>query len=149
MTDGRLDRVHELRQIVEGDHDFYRFDTEADRLGPPVRLASQSLTTAGRERRIRRLGKLPQLARPQPVGMPAPSAGPIVVKRCVSQSGSIMVATQRIHVGMTHARKIVTITAGDHSFQLDVDGETVGAVPRTTSSEVHRYKAYATRPRRL
>jgi len=58
-----------------------------------------------------------------------------------------MVATQRIHVGMIHARKIVTVTVGDHSFQLDVDGETVGIVPRTTSSEVHRYKAYATRTR--
>ena len=69
------------------------------------------------------------------------------MQRRVSQRGSIMVATQRIHVGMIHARKIVTVTAGDHSFQLDVDGETVGIVPRTTSSEVHRYKAYATRTR--
>jgi hypothetical protein len=63
----------------------------------------------------------------------------------VSQRGSIMVATQRIHVGMIHARKIVTVTASDHSFQLDIDGETVATVPRTTSTEVHRYKAYATR----
>jgi hypothetical protein len=79
--------------------------------------------------------------------MPAPPAGPITVQRRVSQRGSIMVATQRIQVGMIHARKIVTVTVGDHSFQLDVDGETVGIVPRTTSSEVHRYKAYATRTR--
>ena len=58
-----------------------------------------------------------------------------------------MVATQRIHVGMIHARKIVTVTAGDHSFQLAIDGETVGIVPRTTTSEIHRYKAYAAHPR--
>jgi transposase InsO family protein len=79
--------------------------------------------------------------------MPAPPAGPITVQRRVSQRGSIMVATQRIQVGMIHARKIVTVTVSDHSFQLGVDGETVGIVPRTTSSEVHRYKAYATRTR--
>ena len=53
-----------------------------------------------------------------------------------------MVATQRIQVGMIHARKIVTLTAGDHSFRLDVDGETVAIVPRTTTREIHRYKAY-------
>jgi hypothetical protein len=44
---------------------------------------------------------------------------------------------------MIHARKIVTVTAADHSFQLDIDGETIGDVPRTTNREVHRYKAYA------
>ena len=55
-----------------------------------------------------------------------------------------MVVTQRIHVGMIYARKIVTTTVSDHSFQLDIDGESVGTVPRTTSTEIHRYKAYAT-----
>jgi hypothetical protein len=35
---------------------------------------------------------------------PAPAAGPVVVQRRVSQRGSIMVATQRIHVGMIHAQ---------------------------------------------
>jgi hypothetical protein len=39
----------------------------------------------------------------------------------------------------------VTVTASDHSFELQVDGEVVAVVPRTTSREVHRYKAYATR----
>jgi hypothetical protein len=78
---------------------------------------------------------------------PPSAAGPVIVQRRVSQRGSVMVATQRIHVGMIHARKIVTVTVSDHSFQLDVDGETLGIVPRTTSSEVHRYKAYATRAR--
>ena len=58
-----------------------------------------------------------------------------------------MVARQRIHAGMIHARKIVTVTASDHSFQLAIDTEMVATVPRTTSSEIHRYKAYATRTR--
>ena len=67
----------------------------------------------------------------------------MTVQRRVSQRGQIMVATQRIHVGMIHARKIVTVTADDHSVQLDIDGETVAVVPRTTSREIHRYKAAA------
>jgi hypothetical protein len=46
---------------------------------------------------------------------------------------------------MIHARKIATVTARDDKFELEGDGETVGVVPRTTSSEIHRYKAYATR----
>jgi hypothetical protein len=79
--------------------------------------------------------------------MPAPPTGPITVQRRVSQRGSIMVATQRIHVGMIHARKIVTVTAAEHSFQVSIEGEVVAIVPRTTSREVHRYKAYATRAR--
>ena len=37
--------------------------------------------------------------------MSAPPAGPITVQRRVSQRGSIMVATQRIHVGMIHAAR--------------------------------------------
>jgi hypothetical protein len=76
---------------------------------------------------------------------PAPMAGPIVVQRRVSQRGAIMVARQKIHVGMIHARKIVTVTASDDSFELAVDDEALGVVPRTTASEIQRYKAYATR----
>jgi hypothetical protein len=57
----------------------------------------------------------------------------------------MMIATLKIHVGMIHARKIVTVIASDHSVELVIDVETVGIVPRTTTSEIHRYKAYATR----
>ncbi len=37
---------------------------------------------------------------------------------------------------MIHTREIVTATASDHSFQLDIDGETVGVVARTSSKEI-------------
>jgi hypothetical protein len=60
-----------------------------------------------------------------------------------------MVATQKIQVGMVHAGKIVTVTAEDHSFRIQVDPGTVRVVPRTTTSEVHRYKANATDKRSL
>jgi hypothetical protein len=57
-----------------------------------------------------------------------------------------MVATQKIQAGMIHAGKTVTVVAEDEQFRLIIDGETAGAVPRTTSSEVHRYKASAAQP---
>jgi hypothetical protein len=75
---------------------------------------------------------------------PPGPAGSVTVQRRVSQRGQIMIATQRIQVGMIHARKIVTVTPSDRSFQVDIDGETVTIIPRTTSREIHRYKAYAT-----
>lgn len=78
---------------------------------------------------------------------PPPPSGPVTVQRRVSSRGGIMVATQKIQVGLIHAGKIVTVTAEDHSFRLEVDGQAAGVVPRTTTSEIHRYKAYAAHPR--
>jgi transposase InsO family protein len=77
---------------------------------------------------------------------PPPPAGPVTVQRRVSSRGGIMVATQKIQVGLIHAGKVVTVTAEDHSFRLTVDGQAAGVVPRTTTREIHRYKAYAARP---
>ena len=61
---------------------------------------------------------------------PLPPSGPVTVQRRVSSRGGIMVATQKIQVGLIHAGKIVTVTAGDHSFRLVIDGQAVGVVPR-------------------
>jgi hypothetical protein len=71
---------------------------------------------------------------------------PPTVQRRVSGRGGIMVATQKIQVGMIHAGKTVTVLAEDNSFRLVIDGETVAVVPRTTSQEI-RYKAYAAHQR--
>jgi transposase InsO family protein len=78
---------------------------------------------------------------------PLPPSGPVTVQRRVSSRGGIMVATQKIQVGLVHAGKIVTVTAEDHAFRLIIDGQAAGVVPRTTTSEIHRYKAYAAHPR--
>ena len=78
---------------------------------------------------------------------PPPPSGPVTVQRRVSSRGGIMVATQKIQVGLIHAGKIVTVTAEDHSFRLVIDGQAVGVVPRTTAREIHRYKAYVAHPR--
>ena len=78
---------------------------------------------------------------------PLPPSGPVTVQRRVSSRGGIMAATQKIQAGLIHAGKIVTVTAGDHAFRLIIDGQVAGVVPRTTTSEIHRYKAYAAHPR--
>jgi transposase InsO family protein len=78
---------------------------------------------------------------------PLPEAS-LTVQRRVSSRGGIQVARQRIHVGMTHAGKIVTVVTENNTFRLVIDGGTVRTVPRTTSREIGRYKAYATHPER-
>jgi hypothetical protein len=84
-----------------------------------------------------------RLAGPAPV----PAAAPAIQRR-VSSRGGIQVARQRIQVGMTHAGKIVTVVTENNSSRLVIDGEDVAVVPRTTSRQIDRYKAYATRPGR-
>jgi len=78
---------------------------------------------------------------------PPPPSGPVTVQRRVSSRGGIMVATQKIQAGLIHAGKIVTITAEENSFRLLIEGQAVRVVPRITTREIHRYKAYAARPR--
>jgi hypothetical protein len=68
------------------------------------------------------------------------------VQRRVSSRGGIQVAHHRIQAGMAHAGKVVTVVCENNSIRLVIDGETVSLVPRTTSYEIDRYKAYATRP---
>jgi hypothetical protein len=86
----------------------------------------------------RRAGSLP----PQP-------GGPITVQRRVSSRGGLMVARQRIHAGMIHAGQTATVICENTHFRVVIDGETAAVVPRTTTSEVHRYKANATDKRTL
>jgi len=78
---------------------------------------------------------------------PLPEATATVQRR-VSSRGGIQVARLRIHAGMAHAGKIVTVVAETNAFRLVIDGETVAVVPRTTSHQIDRYKAYATHPRK-
>jgi len=66
----------------------------------------------------------------------------VTVSRRLSCRGSIMVATQKIHVGMIHASK--TVTADSGHFTITDGGKTITVVPRTTTRQISRYKAYAT-----
>jgi transposase InsO family protein len=75
--------------------------------------------------------------------LPPQPGGPIIVQR-VSCRGALMVARQKIHAGMIHAGKTATVICEDTHFRVVIDGDTAALVPRTTTSEVHRYKANAT-----
>jgi hypothetical protein len=81
--------------------------------------------------------------------LPPQPGGPITVQRRVSCRGAFMVARQKIHAGMIHAGKTATVTCENTHFRVVIDGETAAVVPRTTTSEVHRYKANATDKRSL
>jgi transposase InsO family protein len=76
--------------------------------------------------------------------LPPQPGGPITVQRRVSSRGGLMVARQKIHAGMIHAGKVATVICENTCFRVVIDGETAAVVPRTTTSEVHRYKANAT-----
>ncbi len=76
--------------------------------------------------------------------LPPQPGGPVTVQRRVSCRGSLMVARQKIHAGMIHAGKTATVISDNNQFEVIIDGETAVVVPRTTTSEIHRYKANAT-----
>jgi hypothetical protein len=76
--------------------------------------------------------------------LPPQPGGPITVPRRVSSRGGLMVARQKIHAGMIHAGKTATVICENNGFRVVIDGETAAVVPRTTTSEIHRYKANAT-----
>jgi transposase InsO family protein len=68
------------------------------------------------------------------------------VQRKVSSRGGIQVARQRIQVGFSHAGQIVTIELGDTALRvIDSNGELITTVPRNSTDEISRFKAYGTR----
>jgi transposase InsO family protein len=76
--------------------------------------------------------------------LPPQPGRPITVQRRISSRGGLMVARQKIHAGMIHAGKTATVICENNHFRVVIDGETAAVVPRTTTSEIHRYKANAT-----
>jgi hypothetical protein len=81
--------------------------------------------------------------------LPPQPGAPITVQRRVSSRGGLMAARQKIHAGMIHAGKTATVICENNHFRVVIDGETAAMVPRTTTSEIHRYKANATDTRTL
>jgi hypothetical protein len=85
-----------------------------------------------------------RLAGPDPLPQPRLS-----VQRRVSSRGGMQVARQRIQVGFGHVGKTVTIELGDTSMRvIDQHGELITTIPRNSTGEISRFKAYGTsRPR--
>ena len=70
----------------------------------------------------------------------------------MSVRGAIRVTSQRIQVGLAHARKVVTLELHDTVLRIiDDDGDILKVVPRTTTKEAIQHKAHrrdpGTRPR--
>lgn len=77
---------------------------------------------------------------------PTPPTGPLRVERLVSCRGGIQVAGQRVQVGLTHAREVVTVEVDDTILRISNDSGTIlKTVPRLTDQEVTRHKAYGHR----
>lgn len=72
--------------------------------------------------------------------------GPTLVQRRVSSQGGIQVAGQRLRVGKTHAGTTVTVLVSDPPYEI-LDGQTpLKTIPRRSSKEVTRFKAYDSKP---
>jgi hypothetical protein len=79
---------------------------------------------------------------------PAPAAEPLRVQRRVSCRGALVVAKQRIHVGIVHAGQTLTVEAADHTWRIYDDNGVVAEVARTTTKPVARFKVHKPEPPR-
>jgi hypothetical protein len=83
----------------------------------------------------------------QPGPPPQTRRGPVQVERRVSSRGGIQVIGQRIHVGMGHAGRTVTVEVDEHHLRLfDDNDELLTVVARTNPAEPTRHKVYGHRP---
>jgi hypothetical protein len=80
---------------------------------------------------------------------PVPAAEPIRVQRRVSSRGALVVAGQRIHVGITHAGRTLDVEPADRRIRAyDVTGALVAEVPCTTTKSIARFKVRKPEPPR-
>jgi len=83
-------------------------------------------------------------------GGPAPSPAPESqrVDRRVSCRGSISIARQKIHVGIGHAGRTVTVEEADTTFRVYDADQLLTEVVRTTTKQIARFKARKPEPPR-
>jgi transposase InsO family protein len=77
---------------------------------------------------------------------PRPSAEPVTVQRRASNTGVIMVVGQKIALGRIHAGRTVTVHVAEDTMTIDLGGEDVRTIRRTTTQPVRSIKAH--RPRK-
>jgi hypothetical protein len=94
-------------------------------------------------------GDLARLRDARPAGPPpVPVPEPVRVERRISSRGALAVAGQRIHVGMVHAGRTVTVETGDSTWRIYHSGELLAEVARITSKPIARFKARKLEPSR-
>jgi hypothetical protein len=79
---------------------------------------------------------------------PAPPAGPPRVDRRVNCRGTLMIAGQRIHVGIRFAGRTVVVQATDATFRVHDGDQLIAEVARTTTKPVARFKVRKPEPPR-
>jgi hypothetical protein len=85
----------------------------------------------------------------RPAGPPPQSPPePVRVQRRVSCRGALVVAKQRIHVGIVHAGQTLTVEAADTTWRIYDDNGLVTEVARTTTKTVARFKVHKPEPPR-
>ncbi|MEU9829332.1 hypothetical protein AB0D81_29845 [Micromonospora chersina] len=85
---------------------------------------------------------LARLRDARPAGPPpAPTHDAQRVDRRVSSRGSLVIAGQRIHPGIAHAGRIVTVEAADTTFRIYDGDQLLTEVARTTTKPIARFKA--------
>ncbi|MFF5227048.1 IS481 family transposase [Dactylosporangium sp. NPDC000521] len=72
---------------------------------------------------------------------PAPSADPLRVDRRISSRGTLVIAGQKIHVGIRHAGRTVTVEAADTTYRVYDENSLISEVARTTTKPIARFKA--------
>jgi hypothetical protein len=70
------------------------------------------------------------------------------VHRWISCRGALVVASQRIHVGITHAGRTVTVEAADTTWRIYHGDELLTEVARTTTKPIARFKVRKPEPAR-
>ena len=84
-----------------------------------------------------------RVATPEKPPTPAAAADVITVQRKVSQGGTTQVAGQTLRIGYPHRNTLVDVHVHDSEFRIyDTDGELLATIPKTTTKEVTRFKAY-------
>jgi hypothetical protein len=79
---------------------------------------------------------------------PIPAPEPVRVQRRISCRGALVVAVQRIHVGMIHAGRTVTVETADTTFRVLDGDELLAEVARTTTKPIARFKVRTPEPPR-
>jgi hypothetical protein len=85
----------------------------------------------------------------RPAGLPPqPPAEPVRVERRISCRGALEVAGQRIHVGVVHAGRTVTVEASDTTWRIYHGDELLTEVARTSTKPIARFKVRKLEPPR-
>ena len=72
---------------------------------------------------------------------PRPSAEPVTAQRVASNTGVIMVAGQKVALGLIRGRQIVTVHVAADTITIDLASDDTRIVRRTTTQPVRSIKA--------